>query len=65
MPEIEIIVAKDGSITVEAKGVVGPGCTDLTKTMENALGDVESRECKIEYHEAVPEAEEVRQGGGA
>jgi hypothetical protein len=62
--EIEIVVAADGSITVEAKGVVGAGCLDLTRAIEEALGSVESRECKVEFYESVAEGEELRQREG-
>ena len=64
MPEIEIIVSLDGTVTVEALGVVGTSCIDLTRALEEALGTVESRECKVEYFESVAEGEELRQRGG-
>ena len=61
MAEIEVIVSKEGIITVEALGVVGASCTDLTKALEDALGSVESRECKVEYFESVAQGEQLRQ----
>ena len=64
MAEIEIIVSKDGVVTVEAKGAVGATCLDLTRAIENALGEVESRECKVEFYESVAEGEQIRQQGG-
>ena len=63
MPEVEIVITPDGTVTIEAKGVVGAGCLDLTKALEQALGEVESRECKTEFYESVPEGQELRQGG--
>lgn len=51
MPYIEIVISPDGTVTIEAKGVQGPGCADLTRALEDALGSVESRECKVEYFE--------------
>ncbi|MDZ4263784.1 MAG: DUF2997 domain-containing protein [Pseudomonadota bacterium] len=64
MPEIEIIVSPDGVVTVEAIGAVGATCLDLTRAIEDALGEVESRECKVEFYESIPEAEQLRQLGG-
>ena len=61
MPEIEIIVATDGTVTLEAKGVVGASCLDLTKAIEQALGEVESRECKTEFYEQAEAGEQVSQ----
>jgi hypothetical protein len=49
MPEIEIIVTPDGQVTLEALGAAGAGCLDLTRRLEEALGQVESRFCKTEY----------------
>lgn len=64
MPEIEIVVSKDGVVTVEALGVVGASCTDLTKALEQALGEVESRFCKVEFYEQAEAGEELRQREG-
>ena len=50
MEEIEIIVDKNGDVKVEGKGIVGPDCESLTKEIEQALGDVSSRQKKAEYH---------------
>ena len=61
MPEIEIFVSPDGIVTVEAVGAVGAGCLDLTRALEQALGEVESRECKVSFYETIPEVQEVRQ----
>ena len=61
MPQIEVIVSKDGTVTVEAIGVQGPGCQDLTRAIEEALGTVESRECKVEFFESVAEGQSLEQ----
>ena len=61
MAEIEVIVSKEGIITVEALGVVGASCTDLTKALEDALGSVESRSCKTEFYEQAETGEQVAQ----
>ena len=62
--EIEVIVSADGTVTVEALGVVGPGCLDLTRALEEALGTVESRSCKTEYYEQAEASEQLTQREG-
>jgi len=62
--EIEIIVSKDGTVTVEAKGVVGASCMDLTGAIEEALGSVESRSCKTEFYEQAEAGEQLAQREG-
>ena len=64
MAEIEIVVSADGTVTVEALGVVGASCLDLTRALEEALGSVESRECKVQFYEQAVEGQELRQRGG-
>jgi hypothetical protein len=62
--EIEIVVSKDGTVTVEAKGVIGASCTELTRALEDAIGTVESRACKVEYFEAAEAGEQLAQREG-
>lgn len=64
MPEIEIVVSADGTVTVEALGVIGASCTDLTKAIEDALGSVESRSCKVEFYEQAEAGEQLSQREG-
>ena len=64
MAEIEIVVSKDGTVTVEALGAVGAGCLDLTRAIEEALGSVESRSCKVEFYESVAEGQALQQREG-
>ena len=61
MTEVEIVVSRDGTITVEAIGVVGAGCMELTRAMEEALGSVESRSCKVEFYEEAQAGEQLAQ----
>ena len=61
MPEIEVVISPDGQVTLEVKGAAGPGCLDLTRALEEALGSVESRTCKVEYFESAAAGEEIRQ----
>ena len=51
MEEIIIDIEKDGSMKVDVRGVTGPDCEGLTKALEEAVGEVTSRQRKREYHE--------------
>ena len=64
MAEIQVVVAADGTVTVETLGVVGASCIDLTRAIEEALGSVESRECKVEFYEQAEAGEQLRQREG-
>ena len=64
MAEIVIVVSADGTVTVEALGVVGASCLDLTRALEEALGSVENRSCKTEYYEQVEAGEQLSQREG-
>ena len=61
MPEIEVVVSQDGTVTVEVKGAAGASCLDLTRAIEEALGEVESRSCKVEFFESAEAGEQLRQ----
>ena len=61
--EIIVIIQPDGTTQVSVVGQPGPGCLDLTRAIEEALGETESRSCTLEYYEQAVEGEEVRQWG--
>ena len=48
---IKFTVKQDGTVTEEVIGVVGNGCENLTKRIEERLGVVERVEHKPEYYE--------------
>ena len=48
---IKFTIRQDGTVTEEVMGVVGAGCENLTKTIEERLGVVERVEHKAEYYE--------------
>lgn len=48
--ELQIVINAAGKVQIEVKGVQGPGCTELTRQLEAALGDVEKRDYKAEYY---------------
>ena len=47
---IEVIVASDGSISIDAVGFQGTDCEKATAFLEDALGSVAGRQRKPEYH---------------
>ena len=50
-PTIEIIVSTTGEFTIEGVGFKGAGCEKATKFLEEALGQVEQRRKKPEFHQ--------------
>lgn len=52
MEEMEIIIDKNGKVNIEVKGVKGPSCKDLTRELEEALGEVEKRTFKTGYYQS-------------
>jgi hypothetical protein len=61
--KITMLVNQDGSVQLEVDGVKGSSCTDLTKEVEDALGNVTSRKKKAEYH-AISKTETKQQVRG-
>lgn len=51
MQELEIAISPSGEVKIEVKGVKGDGCLELTRGLEQSLGQVEDRQLKSEYYE--------------
>ncbi|MEC4986390.1 MAG: DUF2997 domain-containing protein [Oscillatoria sp. PMC 1076.18] len=49
--KIEYRIGKDGKITERVINATGQSCTETTKKIEQALGDVESQELFPEYYQ--------------
>ena len=49
--EIEITIDNKGNVSYKVKGLKGKGCTDATKFLDEALGEVTKREYTREYYE--------------
>jgi len=47
--EIEVIIAGDGKVELEVKGVRGKQCLQLTREIETGLGALINRKTKPEY----------------
>ena len=57
MPEkqtIKFTIRQDGLVTEEVIGVVGNACQDLTRSIEEKLGEVTHVETKPEHYLAQP-----------
>ena len=50
-PTIEIVVSTTGEFTIEGVRFKGAGCEKATKFLEEALGQVEQRRKKPEFHQ--------------
>ncbi len=48
---IEIIVSPIGEISIDAVGFKGPDCEQATRFLEEALGVVQQKMKKPEYHQ--------------
>lgn len=48
---IEILIAPDGKLTIDAIGFKGADCDQATKFLEQALGLTAEKQRKPEYHQ--------------
>ena len=49
--KIKFTIRQDGTVTEEVFGVIGDACQDLTKSIEEKLGNVTYVETKPEYYQ--------------
>lgn len=49
--EIEVTISPDGQVSLRPKGAKGADCLNLTRAIEQAVGEVERREFTSEYYE--------------
>ena len=54
MKEITIDIDRQGNTTIEATGFAGGECKDLTRGIEEALGETKSVKLKPEYRQSAP-----------
>lgn len=63
--EIDIVIAPDGTVSLEVVGAKGAECLDLTEFLEEALGEVVDREYTREYYQTPTETtEQIKIGNG-
>ena len=51
MKQINVDIAPDGGVEIDAVGFSGPDCEQATRFLEEALGRVTQRDRKPEYHQ--------------
>jgi len=49
--QIEFIIRPDGTVTESVSGTVGADCQELTRRIEERLGEVKDREHKPEFYQ--------------
>ena len=59
---IEIIIARNGDIRIDAVGFKGTDCAKATKYLEEALGAMKHKVKKPEYHQQQQQKREQRIG---
>tara|TARA_Y100001963_G_C6689610_1_gene403988 strand:+ start:290 stop:502 length:213 start_codon:yes stop_codon:yes gene_type:complete len=56
--KIKFTIRQDGTVTEEVMGVVGTDCENLTKRVEERLGEVQNVQHKPEYYQQKVTTEE-------
>lgn len=59
---IEILIAPDGTLTIDAVGFKGADCDQATKFLEQALGLTAGKQRKPEYHQSSTTKRQQRLG---
>ena len=49
-PEFEIVISKDGTVTVEVLGVKGPRCLEYADLIKEIVGREEERRLTADYY---------------
>lgn len=64
LQEVEVVIGKDGRVTILVRGAKGAECLDITASLEEALGGkVAERQFTYEFYERKAEEEERRRVG--
>ena len=58
---IKFVIKQDGTVTEEVMGAVGKECENLTRTIEEKLGVVQTVEHKPEYYQSVNIEETIQE----
>lgn len=58
--ELEITIDANGQVSIKVAGAKGGKCLDITKPIEEALGEVKVREMSPEYYEQPAETTKIR-----
>lgn len=65
MKIIEIIVSPQGQTTLQTKGFSGASCREASRTLEQALGLVQSDRPTAEMHQTQQAGQNLRQSSGS
>ena len=57
--KLKFTIRQDGTISEEVIGIIGDSCQELTKTIEEKLGDISYREKKPEFYQTNTTEENV------
>lgn len=63
MKTIEVTVSPTGDIKIEAVGFKGADCDQATRFLEEALGTIQRKQKKPEYHQRQQTNQNQRIGG--
>jgi hypothetical protein len=50
--DLKITITETGEVQLEVEGVKGSQCLDITKDLENELGEILTREKKSEFYQS-------------
>jgi len=64
MADIDIEILADGSVKIGVRGAKSSECLDHTRFLEEAIGEVESRELTAEYYETADKDRDTVAVGG-
>jgi len=62
--DLVITIGPDGEVTIEVQGAAGPECLDLTKFLEDELGEVTDRQLSSAYYQEEEEGVTISIDGG-
>jgi hypothetical protein len=60
MPQIDVLIDKDGNVEVQPQGFGGSECKKATADLERALGKTTGDTLTPEYHHRVPVTQKAR-----
>ncbi len=63
MTEIKIVIGSDGKANIDVAGVKGKSCSDLTKSIEKALGKVQATKKKPEFYQQAATVSSIQTTG--
>lgn len=58
--ELEITIDASGNVSIKVVGAKGGKCLDITKPIEDALGEVKVRDMTPEYYEQPADSAKIR-----